>query len=666
VGSAAGKLCAAASAGALLASVATASSQAAIPWQACGQSNAYACASLTVPLDRSGAVPGSVTLAMRRHRAPAGEPRAAVIALAGGPGQAALPITEEFTEILGPIIATRDLIVFDQRGTGSSGPLSCHVFETARQFQSAGALISECGNQLGPARAHYTSLDTVADIEAIRIAGGYEKLVLYGTSYGTKVAELYAEEHPEHVEALVLDSVVTPNGPEPLGRATFAAVPRLLRSLCERNACAHVTPEPVADLARVVRETRRGPLHARVIGQQGRAHAVPITSDALLAMLLDGDFAPVLRAEFVTAVRAAAEHDNAPLGRLLSRAERPSEPEGFDTPLYLATICEEEDFPWNRSGSASARLAQAKAAIAALPADALAPFTGSDMLDMSDMPDCAYWPFASPAPPASGGVLPDVPTLILSGADDLRTPTANARAVAAEIPDAHLLVVPYTGHSVLTQDPTSCAHQALLAQFAGTPIKACRASGAPAALRPPPLPPTQLTTVAPTRGYPGRPGRTLHALGLTFSDLGRQLVLQLVEAIASGQLSLGSPLNSGGLRAGWASDAAGRLNLHGYEYVPGVMISGTLSPEEADLRIAGTAAAPGTLRLGRHHKLVGTLGGERVQIGIGRLSLSSPAVSVAFASKLASAPRSLRLEVARMVKGLAGALDRLPLPAAGG
>jgi TAP-like protein len=285
---------------------------------------------------------------------------------------------------------------------------------------------------------------------------------------------------------------------------------------------------------------------------------------------------------------------------------------------------------------------------------------------VSDMPACAYWPFASPAPPISVGALPDVPALILSGADDLRTPTANARAVAAGIPDAHLLVVPDTGHSVLTQEPTSCAHEALLAQFAGTPIKPCRADGVPAALRPPPLPPSRLANVAPAKGHVGKPGRTLHALSLSFSDLARQLTLQLAEALASGQLTLGSPLDSGGLRSGWASDAAGTLKLHGYAYVPGVTLSGTISPEEADLRIAGVAAAPGTLHLGRHHELVGSLGGQSVHIGTGSLALSSSAVSVAFATKLGSATRALRLRGARLLGGLVRGLDRLPLPATGG
>ncbi len=90
------------------------------------------------------------------------------------------------------------------------------------------------------------------------MAGGYEKLVLYGTSYGTKLAEEYAQDYPSRVEALVLDSVVPPTGPDPLNRATFAAVPRILRQLCAEHACAHVTPHPTADLSNLVRRLRRG------------------------------------------------------------------------------------------------------------------------------------------------------------------------------------------------------------------------------------------------------------------------------------------------------------------------------------------------------------------------------------------------------------------------
>jgi pimeloyl-ACP methyl ester carboxylesterase len=665
VRSAAGKLAAALSAAFALAGLPAASAHAAIAFGPCPESNQFACGTLAVPLDPSGASPGTLTLTLRRHRSPVGEARSAVIALAGGPGQAALPITEEFTEILGPILSTRDLIVFDQRGTGSSNPLSCHAFEAAARFSSLGALVSACAAQIGAGRTFYASLDSVADIEAIRIAGGYEKLVLYGTSYGTKVAELYAAEHPEHVEAMVLDSVVPPTGPDPLNRATFAAVSRVLRSLCANHACARITADPVVDLGRVLRRMRGGPLHGRVIDGDGRAHTVPINSEELLEILIAGDLTPVLRAEFITAVRAAAGDDDAPLARLIARSEPAGAPEGIDLPLYFATTCEDQLFPWSRSGTAAARLSQARAALAALPAGAALPFTKADMLALSDMQACAYWPFATPAPPPPPPPLPNVPTLILSGADDLRTPTANARAVAAQIPDARLLVVPYTGHSVLTDEPTACAHDALLAQFAGKPIKRCPARREPPTLRPPALPPARLADVSPVRGVGGRPGRTLHALALTFTDLGRELGLQLLEMVATGRLSGTAVLRGGGLRAGWMRLAGNTLALHGYSYVPGVTISGEITPEEANLTIGGRAAARGTLRLGHHRTLIGTLEGEPVHLRTATLAAGAEAVTAGFGLSLSDTPQSARRREASPLAALEHSLAHLPVPGAG-
>ncbi len=506
------------------------------------------------------------------------------------------------------------MIVFDQRGIGLSSPLSCHAFERPDLFHSYGALIEACGDQLGPTRTLYTTADTVADIEAIRQAGGYEKLVLYGTSYGTKVAEQYAQDYPSHVEALVLDSVVPPNGPEPLNRSTFAAVPRILRQLCAARACAHITANPVADLARVLRRSERGPLRGRAVDGQGDAHQVSLSASALYEILLAGDFSPFLRAELLTAVAAAARADTAPLARLiqsLSHAE--GESEDFDTPLYYATTCEEQDFPWSRAAHPGARIAEAAAAARALPASAFAPFSAADALQDSDIGACAYWPYTTPAPPVDDAPLPNVPALILSGADDLRTPTANAREVAAQIPDAHLLVVPYTGHSVLTEEQTSCASDALQALFAGGAIKRCAPAPAPASLRPPPLPPVQLALVAPAHGYGGVPGRTLHAVALTLGDFIRQLALQLT---LSG--SLGKPAvaarrcASAGCAPAGRSSPDGAFSLHGYSYVPGVTVSGSIKAETEDLQIGGSAAAHGTLTGAPRKSLAGTLGGLHV------------------------------------------------------
>lgn len=585
----------------------------------CKESNELACAHLTVPLDPSGTVPGTITLAIRRRLAPVGEAHSAVIALAGGPGQAAIPFAETFIELLGPILDTRDLIVFDQRGTGYSHPLSCHGFEQPGVYHGGGQLIKSCAEQIGPERAFYTSLDSVADIEALRKALGYEKLVLWGTSYGTKVAEEYAQEYPQHVEALVLDSVVPPTGPDPLDRTTFVAIPRILRQLCAYRMCTQITPNPVADLARLVKRMGGGVISGRYITPHGHAFPVPVSANQLLDILLAGDFDPILRAEFPAAVRAAVGGDNAPLARLLVHAYsgEGEEGEGIDTPLFYTTTCEEEDFPWSRGASPGERMAQAKAQIGALPASAFAPFTAVNVLDFDELRVCAYWSSATPTPPAVTEAMPDVPTLILSGADDLRTPTANARAVAAQIPDAHLLVVPNTGHAVLEDEPTSCARKALQAMFTGevgrAPIKPCR-PGPPISplLTPTPLAPARLAAVAPVHGDHGRAGRTLQAVALTIADFDRQLTIQLLAASNAANLT---SLSSGGLRAGWARLSKGGMSFHGYSYVPGVSISGTIKSEKVTLRVGGATAAHGTLRLGPHKALVGELGGQRVSTG---------------------------------------------------
>src|SRR5271154_3845734 len=223
----------------------------------------------------------------------------------------------------------------------------------------------------------------------------------------------------------------------------------------------------------------------------------------------------------------------AALARLLERAQtsgeeaEPESPqESFNTPLYYATTCEEDLFPWNRAAPARQRLAEGKAAIHAAGTRAFAPFTEANALGLSDMPGCAFWPYTTPAPTPRNAPFPSVPTLILSGTEDLRTPTANAREVAAQIPGSKLLIVPNVGHSVLGDDPTNCSSNALKALFLGAPIKPCPAS--PPLLSLTPLAPARLADLVPTRGNHGKPGRTLAAVLDTLADVTRQVELQAV------------------------------------------------------------------------------------------------------------------------------------------
>src|SRR5579862_8524200 len=220
-----------------------------IPFTTCADAPAYGCAHLTVPLDPTGAIPGTVTLSIRRRPAASGAAADAVVALAGGPGQAALPLAADAAQIMQSALGTRDLVVFDQRGTGDSGALSCASLANLRAPVSA--VIPACAQAVGAARGLYTTDDSAFDIEQIRRALGYAKLVLYGTSYGTKVAERYAALYPQNVEALVLDSTVVPNGPDVFDQASYQAVPRLLAQVCASGAC-HGVPDPEAALAKVL------------------------------------------------------------------------------------------------------------------------------------------------------------------------------------------------------------------------------------------------------------------------------------------------------------------------------------------------------------------------------------------------------------------------------
>src|SRR3954447_11574652 len=102
---------------------------AAIPWSACPTAG-FECAHVDVPLDRTGATAGNVSLAVSRVPASSNPNATAVVPLAGGPGQAALPLSQSFLDILKPAIADRDLLIFDQRGTGMSGALSCASLRT--------------------------------------------------------------------------------------------------------------------------------------------------------------------------------------------------------------------------------------------------------------------------------------------------------------------------------------------------------------------------------------------------------------------------------------------------------------------------------------------------------------------------------------------------------
>jgi pimeloyl-ACP methyl ester carboxylesterase len=565
-----------------------------------------------VPLDRTGSVAGTISLSVERKLAGESPSRTAVVALAGGPGQAADPLAPFIAEAIAPALAGRDLIVFDQRGTGTSGPLSCAALAKPN-FQTNP--VTRCATELGPSRGDYTSEDSVEDIEAIRKAGGYEKLVLYGTSYGTKVALEYAQRHPEHVESLVLDSTETPTGPEPFHIATYQAIRSALSELCADRACAGIAPSPLAELAAVIGRAESGALAASAFTGRGKRHSGRISPEDIFGLLLAGDLNPVLRAALPAAVHAAAHGDGAPLARLLvlENSGPSGAPSEIDSVLFLATSCEETPFPWNRAAPEATRAVEAEAALDALPASDFFPFSAESGLLDETIPTCVAWPDASPAPSTSAP-LPDVPTLIFSGGQDLRTPRADAIAVAHMIPDAQIVAVPFTGHSVIGADPSDCAKTALSGFFSSGSAAPC----APAANLFPPTaaPPGGFASLKAPHGTSGVSGKTTVAALDTIADV-RVAVAALI--FNYGGVPVG---RFGGLRGGYMTVSSTGVRLHGVVYIPGVTVSGLIpsavllrhkTTGAAELTIAGSAAAGGRLRLPESGSVTGRLGGHAVR-----------------------------------------------------
>jgi pimeloyl-ACP methyl ester carboxylesterase len=581
------------------------SANAAIAYAPCSAGTRLQCGTLDVPLDRGGVVPGTVRLAAARIVAASNPTKTAVLALAGGPGQAALPLVSDFATLMAPALGTRDLLVFDQRGTGRSSPLNCSL--SGSSLTAAG---QRCAGQIGAVRQQYTTAASVEDIEALRAESGYDKLVIYGVSYGTKVALDYAARHPTHVAGLILDSVVLPPGPDPLQRSTFTAMRRVLAQLCSGGACTGISGNPTADLAARVRSLARRPLRGLLTSGRGVHQRATVVRSDLFGVVLEGDLNPTLRAELPGALTSARKGDSAPLIRLVARAagiisfQAPGE---FSDAVFAATLCEEGNFPWNRAANVAGRTQQINAAARTAGEGAFNPFDSETALATEMIQLCRAWP-STTGGYVPAGPLPNVPTLVVDGAADVRTPLEDAVQVKSLIPSAQVLAVPYTGHSTVASDLSEeqCATRAVRQFFIGETVTPCAPSDNP--FSPTPVAPTNFNRLKAT-GRGGKIGRTITAALATAQDMRRQVIGDALEA---GRL----PGRAGGLRGGRVVIRNEILTLFSVIYVPGVKISGSAplnSGGTQRLTVSGSKASKGKITV-TPNSITGHLGGRRISL----------------------------------------------------
>ena len=246
-------------AGTMLAAVLAAPASAQSPdWSSCGRPQGFQCATVQVPLDHTGQEPG--TIGLKVARSPGSRPAGIMIALSGGPGQSSVTAAGVFAQTLEPALKRYQLMVLDQRGTGDSGVLSCPALQPLpNTVNYTSEDTAACGDLLGPTRRFYRTIDSADDLETLRQALGVDKIALMGVSYGTFVAEQYAARYPDHVDRLILDSVVPVNGVEDYTLSTFGAVKRVLTGLCGEGRCDGITADPSADTAGLVNRLAAGP-----------------------------------------------------------------------------------------------------------------------------------------------------------------------------------------------------------------------------------------------------------------------------------------------------------------------------------------------------------------------------------------------------------------------
>lgn len=408
------------------------------------------CAVVSVPLDHSGRVPGRVRLAVAlRHRP--GPPRPAVLALAGGPGSAALPTRNGFAARLGPLLAGRDLLVVDQRGTGASDPLDCPTIDPHEAWSPRD--VRRCAARLRRRGAFAGTDDSVHDLESVRAALHIPRLAVYGISYGSKVAVDYARAAPTRVDALVLDSPIVEDT-DPFYRRSAVGAARVLANQCRERRCAPGT-DPVADLRTLVRRMRDGVLPADA----------QITEGRILHRIVEGG-GPLHR--LPAALHAAVQGDPGPLAAMLPAIVPDArDPDwlrsGWSRTVYLTTSCEDGDFPWARSAAPGRRRAAVRHELDRLGDRAFTPFDRAVGEQYGAQKICVPWPWAGRRPPPAP--VPDVPALLLVGGDDDIAPLEGAREIAAGLPQSRTVVVAGAGHGVLR--PSGPAARALRSFAAG-------------------------------------------------------------------------------------------------------------------------------------------------------------------------------------------------------
>src|SRR5271155_4102763 len=109
----------------------------------------------------------------------------------------------------------------------------------------------------------YTTSIAADDLDDVRQAMGYDKINLYGGSYGTVAALVYLRRHGDHVRTLTLEGVASPQYRIPLAfpRTTQNSIDQLIERCAADEACHKDFPNLKKEFAALVEQLEKTPAH---------------------------------------------------------------------------------------------------------------------------------------------------------------------------------------------------------------------------------------------------------------------------------------------------------------------------------------------------------------------------------------------------------------------
>jgi pimeloyl-ACP methyl ester carboxylesterase len=403
------------------------------------------CNDFSVPEDWSTPAGRQIVLKVAVLRAETDKPSPDLVTfLDGGPGGAA---TEDYATVeagISPLRQSHNILLVDQRGTGSSNALSC---DDKKEKDNPSLKLTETNNEAAvvdalkaclaklEARAapqFYSTSDAIRDLEAVRVALGNPKLDLIGVSYGTRVAQQYVGHYPNSVRSVVLDSAV-PNRLVLLSehaRNLESALQAEFAECRSNPVCAKTYGDPYATLYRL-RDALRA--HPQTVDLRD-----PVTFEPLHLTLTADDLASVVR------LYAYSPYTAALLPLMLQQAEQ-----GNYGPLLGQKKLVAEDLADHLSSGVEASIICAEDAdlLTARPEDENTIMGNRSITRVQKL--CQLWPHEARSESFHAPLVSGVPTLVLAGEFDPVTPPAYGTEIVRNLSNARLLTVAGQGHSVI-------------------------------------------------------------------------------------------------------------------------------------------------------------------------------------------------------------------------